>query len=83
VAPHTGPLSPESTHAPEGYDQAGEFAALQLRDRLFIRCEGGPSTGRLERFPPHLEVRERDGTYVLVDDRPREEWYYLFIPAAP
>jgi hypothetical protein len=50
-------------------------------ERLFIRCVGGPSRSRLERFPPPLEVVERDGMYVLVDDGAPEDWYYLFVPA--
>jgi hypothetical protein len=28
--------------------------------------------------PPPLEVEETDGMYVLVDDGPIEEWYYVF-----
>jgi hypothetical protein len=53
-----------------------------LRDgeRLFIPCEGGPSTSRLECWPPPLEVEERDGTYVLVDEGPPQDWRYLFVP---
>jgi len=49
-------------------------------ERLFIRCEGGPSASRLERWPPALEVEEVDGVYVLIDEGPPEEWRYLFVP---
>jgi hypothetical protein len=49
-------------------------------DRLFIPCEGGPSTSRLERWPPPLEVQEADGLYVLVDDGDPEAWRYVFVP---
>ena len=52
-------------------------------ERLFIPCEGGPSTSRLERWPPPLEVQEADGLYVLEDDGPPEEWRYLFVPREP
>jgi len=48
-------------------------------ERMLIRCEGGPSTSRLERFPPPVEIEERDGTYVLDDDGPTEQWRYLFV----
>lgn len=49
-------------------------------DRIFVTCEGGPSWSRLEMFPPRLEGPERDGTYVLLDEGPREDWRYLFVP---
>jgi hypothetical protein len=51
-------------------------------ERMFIACEGGPSISRLEIFPPPLEVRERDGLYVLEDDGPPEKWRYQFVPDA-
>lgn len=50
---------------------------------MLIRCEGGPSTSRLQRYPPSLEVTERDGLYVLVDEGPPEQWWYLFMPHEP
>jgi hypothetical protein len=62
------------------YDQSGEATVLDVGDRIFIPCEGGPSASRLETFPPRLEVDERDGLYVLVDDGPRDQWRYLFVP---
>jgi hypothetical protein len=52
-------------------------------ERMFIRCEGGPSWTRLVTFPPPLEFAERDGMYVLVDDGPPEQWWYQFVPAEP
>jgi hypothetical protein len=52
---------------------------LQPGDRMLIRCEGGPSISRLERYPPPLEVEERDGMYVLVDEGPPEQWWYEFV----
>jgi len=53
---------------------------LQPGDRFFIPCEGGPSTIRLEVFPPRLEIDEREGVYVLEDVGPRDEWRYIFVP---
>ncbi len=53
---------------------------LEAGDRMIIRCEGGPSSSRLELFPPRLEVEERDGMYVLCDQGPRDEWFYDFVP---
>ena len=47
---------------------------------MLVACEGGPSSSRLEAFPPRLEVVEADGLYVLVDDGPRESWRYVFVP---
>ena len=48
-------------------------------DRMLIGCEGGPSNSRLVTFPPPLEIRERGGIYVLVDEGPPTEWRYLFV----
>jgi hypothetical protein len=48
-------------------------------DRLFIPCEGGPSTSRLERWPPALEVEEAGGLYVLDDEGPWDRWRYVFV----
>ena len=50
---------------------------------MFVRCQGGPSISRLETFPPRLEIDERDGMYVLVDDGPPDERRYLFVPDTP
>ena len=50
-------------------------------DRLLVRCEGGPCQSRLERFPPQLEIDERGGMYVLIDEGDPANWRYLFIPS--
>ncbi len=76
-----GPLEPR--HASAWYDQSEEATVLAEGDRLFIACEGGPSQSRLETYPPRLEIDERDGTYVLVDDGPRDQWRYQFVPRRP
>jgi len=52
-------------------------------ERMLIACRGGPSASRLVRYPPPLEIEERGGVYVLVDDGPPEEWHYDFIPTQP
>lgn len=78
---HSGyPYAGDDRHSPDWYDQSGETIVLHAGDRFFIRCEGGPSTTRLEVFPPRLEVEEREGTYLLVDVGPRDEWRYVFEP---
>jgi hypothetical protein len=48
---------------------------------MLIPCAGGPSISRLVRYPPPLEIEERGGVYVLVDDGPPELWRYEFIRA--
>lgn len=70
-------------HSCDWYDQAGEAITLQRGDRFFVVCEGGPCTSRLEVYPPRVEIDEPDGIYVLVDDGPREEWRYVFVPHTP
>ena len=50
-------------------------------DRLLIACEGGPSSSRLVQHPPPLEIVERGGVYVLVDDGPAASWRYVFVPS--
>jgi hypothetical protein len=52
---------------------------VQDGERMLVPCDGGPSMSRLVRVPPPLEIDEPDGTYVLVDDGPPEQWRYLFI----
>jgi hypothetical protein len=73
---HPGPR-----HSPDWYDQTAEDVVLEPGDRMLIPCEGGPSSSRLELFPPRLEVTERNGAYVLEDDGPRREWRYVFVPS--
>jgi hypothetical protein len=53
---------------------------LRPGDRLFVQCEGGPCRSRLEYFPPPLEIDERGGTYVLMNEGEPHEWLYLFVP---
>jgi hypothetical protein len=72
---HPGPR-----RSPEHYDQSDEPIRLEAGDRIFIVCVGGPSQSRLEIFPPRLEIEERTGTYVLVDDGARAAWRYEFVP---
>ena len=75
---HVGPR-----HPPEHYDQSDEDVVLRPGDRMYIACDGGPSWNRLESFPPRLEVQERGGLYVLVDEGPRADWKYIFVPDSP
>jgi hypothetical protein len=53
---------------------------VQEGERMLIPCDGGPSRSRLVRYPPPLEIDEREGTYVLLDDGPPERWRYEFVP---
>jgi hypothetical protein len=46
---------------------------------MLIPCEGGPSISRLVHYPPPLEIAERGGMYVLVDDGPQHLWRYDFV----
>jgi hypothetical protein len=81
VRGHAGyPYAGDDRHSPGWYDQRGEAVILAPGDRFFVRCEGGPSMTRLEVFPPRLEIEERDGVYILVDDGPRDQWHYVFEP---
>ena len=50
---------------------------------MLVRCEGGPSTSRLVRYPPPVEIEETAGVYVLVDDGPPHQWWYDFVPHTP
>lgn len=63
--------------------QVGDRYEFEDGDRIFVECEGGPCRSRLETFPPRLEIEERGGLYVLVDDGPPEQWRYLFVPTSP
>jgi hypothetical protein len=56
---------------------------LRCGDRFLVMCEGGPCRSRLEIYPPRVEIAEHEGIYVLVDDGPREQWRYVFVPHAP
>ena len=72
---------PGPRHTPDWYDQSAEPVVLHEGDRMFVACEGGPSASRLEYFPPRLEVPEKDGLYVLMDEGPRDTWRYVFVPS--
>jgi hypothetical protein len=74
------PYAGDDRHSDRWYDQSGEAVVLSAGDRFFIPCDGGPSTSRLEVFPPRLEIEENDGMYVLEDDGPRDAWRYVFVP---
>jgi hypothetical protein len=52
---------------------------MEPGDRMLIPCEGGPCISRLVRYPPPLEIEERGGMYVLVDDGSAEHWTYEFV----
>jgi len=79
----THPYVEGPRHSFDWTDQRGEAVVLRPGDRVLVVCEGGPCTSRLEIYPPRLEIEEHDGIYVLVDDGPREEWRYVFVPHAP
>ena len=68
-----------ATHSPEWYRPLLDAGQVRVGDQLLVRCEGGPSIGRLETFPPALEVEERGGVYVLDDDGPVYGWRYVFV----
>jgi len=71
---------PGPRHSPDWYDQTDEDVVLGVGDRMLIPCDGGPSSSRLETFPPRLEIAERDGVYALLDDGRRDGWRYVFVP---
>jgi hypothetical protein len=41
------------------HDRLAEESMIQPGDRMFARCESGPSISRLETYPPQLEIEER------------------------
>jgi hypothetical protein len=69
----------EARHSDGWYADSGHDIRVRAGDQLFIRCRGGPCRSRLETFPPRLEIPERGGVYVLVDDGPVESWAYEFV----
>ncbi len=73
------PGDSEARHSEEWYVDALRDRPLQSGDRMFIPCEGGPCISRLEVFPPRIEIPEKRGIYVLVDDGPLEAWAYQFV----
>jgi hypothetical protein len=68
--------------SPAGFNDDDPFA-LRIGERILIPCVGGPSSSRLEHFPPPVEVWERGGLYVLVDDGASADWHYVFVPNQP
>jgi hypothetical protein len=54
---------------------------MEPGERMLIPCHGGgPCISRLTDYPPPLELAERGGVYVLVDDGPPEAWSYEWVP---
>ena len=52
---------------------------MEVGERMFVWCDGGPSIGRATVFPPPMEIEVDGGMYVLVDDGPAEHWRYTFV----
>lgn len=77
--PAGSPGDSEARHSEEWYGDAITDTPLRRGDRMFIPCEGGPCISRLEAFPPRIEIQEKSGLYVLVDDGPLEAWTYQFV----
>ena len=73
-------LRDEARHSEDWYRRILGSDPMRAGDRLFILCDGGPCMSRLEIFPPRLEIEERGGSYVLVDEGPLDAWRYLFVP---
>jgi hypothetical protein len=46
---------------------------------MFIRTVGGPCLSRLEAFPTQIEIPEKSGICLLVDDGPPEAWAHEFV----
>ncbi len=72
-------FSPEARHPPDWYKDVVSGSPVRPGDRMFIQCDGGLCISRLETFPPRLEIEERGGLYVLLDDGPLDEWMYRFL----
>jgi hypothetical protein len=66
-------------HDASWYRRRPQPVDMEPGTRLFVPCDGGPCQSRLEAFPPRLEIDEREGMYVLVDDGPVDEWRYVYI----
>ena len=79
--PPTRP-APGPRHTTDWYESPGrEKPGFWPGQKMLIPCDGGPSISRLDVYPPLLEVPERDGTYVLEDEGPVQQWHYRFVPA--
>jgi len=59
----------------------GLTGASRVSPELF--CISHRSTPLCGKGPPRLEIDERDGVYVLVDDGPRDQWRYVFVAHTP
>jgi len=79
ISPAESSDDSEARHSEEWYVDALRNSPPQRGDRIFIRCEGGPCLSRLETFPPRIEIQEKSGLYILVDDSPTEAWIYQFV----
>ena len=72
-------FSTEARHSWDWYKDVQSESPVRPGDRMFLQCDGGPCISRLEIFPPRLEIEERGGLYVPLDDGPLDEWVYRFI----
>jgi hypothetical protein len=70
---------PEARHSEEWYGDLLRDTPLQRGDRMFIRTVGGPCLSRLEAFPTQIEIPEKSGICLLVDDGPPEAWAHEFV----
>ena len=60
------------------------MVCMEQGERMLIPCfGGGPCMSRLEYYPPSLEIEERGGMYILVDNGPPEQWRYDWIADRP
>lgn len=70
-----------NTHRRSG---PGTMAGVEQGERMLIPCAGGgPCTSRLENYPPPLEIEERGGMYILVDDGLPDRWRYDWVADRP
>jgi MOSC domain-containing protein YiiM len=74
------PRDSEARHSAGWYGSVLQGGHVRAGDRIFVQCERGPCTSRLETFPPRLEIEEKGGLYVLLDQRPIDDWKYQFLP---
>ncbi len=78
-SPSRVPHEPGARHSAEWYGGALRGSRVRVGDRIFVQCDGGPCTSRLETFPPRLEIEETGGLYVLIDEGPIDDWKYQFL----
>jgi hypothetical protein len=53
---------------------------VDIGDRMFVWCRGGPAVGRTVAYPPPIELVADGGIYVLDDAGEPEAWHYEFVP---